>query len=114
MTVNTEFWDDGKVPPTNEYKRLPEWLRQELTLYLVEGNSFISDFLEGALTNNLMKVCEHGDEEAMKCLKDLTLVIYNRLPGICWGSKETVAAWKKIGGWNGYRKAEEAKAASGT
>lgn len=112
MTVNMEFWDDGMVPPTNEYKRLPGWVQQDLTTYLVEGNPFISDFLYGVLTNDLMKVCEHGDPEAMTCLKDLTMVVYNRLPGLCWGSKEKVEEWKKIGGWNGYRAAEEAKSAT--
>lgn len=110
MTMNSEFWDDGKVPPTNEYKRLPEWLQLELTRYLVEGDAFITCFLQAVLTNDLMKACGEADDDCMDALKDLSLVIYNRLPMDCWGSKEKVKAWMELGGWNGYRAQQRAKA----
>lgn len=111
MTMNSEYWDDGKVPPTNEYKRLPYLVQQSLTTYLIEGNPFIGDFLHAVLCNDLFKACDNADAEAMGCLKDLTLTIFNRLPYDCWGSKEKVKAWQDLGGWNGYRKQQRATGA---
>lgn len=110
MTMNSECWDDGRVPSTNEYKRLPKHVQDALTRYLVEGDPFTGEFLGAVLANDLFKAVDYADAESMGCLKDLVLVIYNRMPSDCWGSKEKVKAWQDLGGWNGWRKQQRLKA----
>lgn len=109
MTTNSEYWDDGMVPKTENFKRLPQWIQMDLTRYLVEGDYGGSDFLYGILANDLAKAVGHADSEHIEYLKDIVMVLFNRMPADCWGTKEKVENWQKIGGWNGFRRLQETK-----
>jgi hypothetical protein len=100
---STEYWDDGHIPPTDDFKSLPLWIQRDLTSYLVDGYHGGSDFIGAVLTNDLFKAIGHADTDSLDALHAMVMVIYNRMPSECWGSREKVAAWQKIGGWNGYK-----------
>ena len=100
---NQIFWDDGKIPPTPDFEVLPDYIKSDLTQYLVEGNYGGSDFLYAVLINDLSRAIGHCDGEHLQYLRPLVSVIYNRIPRMCWGGEKAVASWQELGGWNGYK-----------
>jgi hypothetical protein len=48
------------------------------------------NFLRAVLSNNLMGVMSHADEEAQKALQPLCQYIYSKMPSEAWGDEEKV------------------------
>ena len=103
LKPNMTYWEEWKIPPTAEYQDLPEWIQYDLTTYLAEGRYGGSDFLRAVLENNLSSAIGYMDDSSLKYLRSLVMVIYNRMPGVCFGSREKVKAWQELGGWKGFR-----------
>jgi len=58
----------------------------------------VGDFLNAVLSNDLFRAMAHGDRENVRRLDAITKYIYNRMPSVCWGSKEKVRRWQEYGG----------------
>lgn len=106
LKPNMEYWEEWKIPPTQEYRDLPQWIQHDLTTYLAEGDYGGSDFLKAVLTNSLSDTIGHMSDDCLVYLRSLVMVIFNRMPSECWGSKEKVKAWQDMGGWKGFRARE--------
>lgn len=51
------------------------------------------DFLQGVLSNNLIKAISYGDIENIKNLSAIVCYMINNAPAICWGTSNKYHAW---------------------
>ena len=75
---------------------------ETLRMYEQKGTG-VGDFLGAVLANDLFRVFAHADgaNRTGERLSKIVTYIYNRMPSECWGSKERVAAWQRLGGRQG-------------
>lgn len=78
----------------NYKDKIPERLLLGLVAW-AEKKHRVGHFLTAVLSNDLCEAVARADEESMAALRQIVLFVYNNLPGMCWGSKEKVAAWAK-------------------
>jgi hypothetical protein len=50
-------------------------------------------FLRAVLENDLQGAIARADPESLAAMRGICQYVFNALPGLCWGSKEKVAAW---------------------
>lgn len=63
----------------------------------------VGGFLTAVLENNLVEAMGRADMSNRHSLFSIVTYAYNELPADCWGSKEKVEAWRKLGGLEGLR-----------
>ena len=73
---------------------VPEHTRNSLRMYVEEGYD-PGGFVTAVLCNNLIDAVSRADSVNINHLRDITMFVYNRMPGGSWGSKEKMAAWVK-------------------
>jgi len=78
-----------------EYKELSPNLLESLLRYRHWGDKRFGNFIRACLENNLQNAFASHDGD-MTNLKLIVKFIYNRMPALCWGSKEKVEAWEGI------------------
>ena len=81
--------DDTKARIAN---LIPEYMVDGLVLYVEDGIP-PGSFLLAVLENNLAGAAALADEINKLCLFLWADVLWNELPGDCWGSPEKVRAW---------------------
>lgn len=59
----------------------------------VESGRPTGHFIQAVLENNLKEAIGRGDNEAIDNLPHIVAYLYNKVPSICWGSKEIVDGW---------------------
>lgn len=74
------------------YSKIPTHMREGLECY-VEHHVEPGRFLRAALENNFVLAVGYTDMADIKHFIELANVLYNELPGNCWGSKEKVQNW---------------------
>jgi len=75
-----------------DYSKVPEHMREGLERY-VEHHIRPGSFLMAVLENNLVLAAGRADDINRMYLMQWADVLYNELPGSCWGSKEKVQNW---------------------
>ena len=73
--------------------QIPEWIRESLTAYVQTGRP-TGGFLQACLENDLVGAIGRADENSYRVLGNIVSWIYNRAPGLCWGSREIVEDWQ--------------------
>ena len=53
----------------------------------------VGDFLQAVLTNNLKEAALRADDVNVKLLYPYILLIYNHIPGVCWGNEKKYKEW---------------------
>ncbi len=71
---------------------IPQYTLESLERY-VKDRTPPGVFLTAVLQNNLVASFSKADAENRKALYDIVKYIYNKIPGICWGSPEKVRDW---------------------
>ena len=95
-----------------DYTCVPEHMRGGLQRYIEDGIE-PGSFLLAVLANDFVNAIGMADGINREYLSDWALFLYNELPGRgshkpdCWGSREAVDNWIKIGGLKGLARAEE-------
>ena len=86
---------------TDEYAGIEDVI-ETLKLYEQKGIG-VGDFLGAVLASDLFRVFAHasGPNRTGDRLSKIVTYIYNRMPSVCWGSKEKVARWQECGGVEG-------------
>lgn len=79
---------------SQEYRDVPTFLLNKLDAYGREGMA-LGHFLTAIVENDLNAAFAHADGENRPHIGALTKYVYNQLPGICWGSRERVARYRK-------------------
>lgn len=73
---------------------LPASTRESIDRYVEHGVP-TGGFLRAVLSNDLSGACERADVYNQIALCCIVAYLYNKCPGACWGSPESVAAWLK-------------------
>ena len=81
------------------YSKIPEHMRESVKDYIENGVP-LGDFLQKIFENDFMGAAGKADHLNKKHLYAYAMLLYNAPMG-CWGSKERVDAWVKVGGLNG-------------
>ena len=71
---------------------IPPTICGALRAYVVDGRR-PGQFLQAVLRNDLMDAVTRADAMNLAFLEGIVKYVYNRIPSICWGSKEKVEAW---------------------
>lgn len=77
----------------NEYAEIPGYTLAAIRNYVIERRP-TGHFLTAVLCNDLFEACFHADAANLSALPLIVKFIYNRVPSLCWGSKEKVQAWR--------------------
>lgn len=93
-----------------DYSSLPDYMRGGVQRYIENGIE-PGHFLVAVLSNDLVESLSRADETNRERLFDYASFLYNELPGrrskpACWGSREAVLNWIKVGGLKGIAKAK--------
>ena len=103
MTPQDEFEEAIAV-------KIPERMVAALSRYVYDGIE-PGSFLTNALENNLKGAVITADDENIKLLTAYMSVFLRELPWTCWGSRQEVQRWMKIGGLRGIEAKEEERVA---
>lgn len=76
--------------------RIPDHMKEGLRLY-VEEHQPPGDFLRAVICNDLQEAVCRADSENLENLPAYVLFFYNEVDARCWGSKERMEAWLKMG-----------------
>ena len=71
---------------------IPQPLMFAIKRYVFKG-ILPGHFLTEVIKNNLFGAVGRADEESMKALKEIIVFLYNRTPGVCWGSEDKMRKW---------------------
>jgi hypothetical protein len=63
----------------------------------VEDHRVPGHFLQAVICNDLRGAIDRADEENLANLPAFVGYFYNEAPSGCWGSKEKMKAWEKLG-----------------
>jgi hypothetical protein len=77
-----------------DLSKLPEHMRESVTLYVERGVE-PGSFLRAVLENNFVGAFMCADEENIKKMDKWAEFVYSQLPCNCWGSKKDVDEWIK-------------------
>ena len=84
------------------FPNIPDRIVMSIYRY-VEGRVPVGGFLRAALQNDFVETINHyGERNNMQGLLELSKLIWNYVPGNCWGSREKYMNWLY-----GYRKGGE-------
>jgi hypothetical protein len=72
---------------------LPKAKQNSIDDYVMNGTS-PGHFLEACLANDLRGAYYHADSWSFELIPVIVAYIYNRVPMVCCGDKETVKNWK--------------------
>jgi len=95
-----------------DYGCVPEHMRGGVRRYIENGIP-PGHFLTAVLSNDFVGAIGRADEVNKERFGDWALFLYNELPGRgsyrqdCWGSREAVKNWIKVGGLRGLEEKEE-------
>lgn len=73
-------------------QRIPARMIGGIMRYLEDG-ILPGGFLQAILKNDLVKACEHADDENKYLIWDYVNALYNYAPAEAWGSPEAVSRW---------------------
>jgi len=73
---------------------IPMYMAEGLLRYINEG-ILPGDFLQGILTNDLVRAFSHADRENKGNIPAYVAWLYNNAPVGCWGSRIRVENWVK-------------------
>lgn len=90
-------------PDHDEYKDIPEWIKEELTSYINFGDEWIEDVLVAMLENNWVDAVCKSDSNTIKFHKQIALLLYNYVPCGARGSKLAVDKWISHSGFKGQK-----------
>lgn len=97
-----------QFPETEEnldgYNELPDWLKTDIIDYINNGTAWIDDALMSMLENNFVNAVCACDNNTIKHIKVIAILLYNKVPSDCWGNKEIVNKWIKHNGYSGKGK----------
>mgnify|MGYP004447261739 CR=1 FL=1 len=79
------------------YSLLPEGLQGSMQQYVERGIE-AGGFLMACLENDLVGAFARADSKNLPRLQEIVKWIYWEAPTGCWGSKEKVNSWCKVGG----------------
>jgi len=88
------------------YDMLPEHMRDGMQRYIERGIP-PGSFLTAVLENDLMLAVLRADSINRRHLFDLAEFLYSKAPTMCWGSRESVDLWIKMGGLRGLQETED-------
>jgi len=88
------------VPDGTGYDIRPDIL-EAVQLHVAYGQP-CGHFLSAVLCDHLKDAVRRADEHNVTRIRDLVKLLFNRAPAECWGSKEKVAAWRSVGGMDGF------------
>jgi hypothetical protein len=77
-----------------DYSMLPEHMREAARCWVDDG-IMASSFLTAVMTNNLTRAFGYADEKNGAAIERWVQWLCWEIPGVCWGSPEKVAAWRK-------------------
>ena len=75
-----------------EYSVIPDYMQESLREYVNTGR-LSGDFLRAVLTNNLYDAVGRADANNRPLIPVYVRWLYNRAPGVCFGSIDEVRAW---------------------
>ncbi len=78
----------------SEYAVIPQSTIGGLARYVEQGIP-PGGFLTAVLENNLKESFARADDDNIRAMHKIVMLIYNHIPGNCWGSREEVDAWLK-------------------
>ena len=81
------------------YDKLPAHMQEAARGY-VEDGAGVGGFLTALLSNNLFETYAKADSTNREAIPVWLDFLYWEAPSRCWGSREKVTAWQKIGGLN--------------
>lgn len=91
---------------TLSYDLLPTHIQGAAQRY-VELGIPPGSFLTAVFQNQLVDAFARADLENRERMFDIASWVHNYAPLGCWGSKETMENWMKLGGLHGIRKGEQ-------
>ena len=81
------------------YDKLPSHMQEAARGY-VEDGAGVGGFLTALLSNNLFETYGKADSDNREAIPIWIDFLYWEAPSPCWGSREKVTEWQKIGGLN--------------
>jgi hypothetical protein len=81
---------------------IPQRMRGAALRYIMDG-VIPGHFMTAVFENNLYEAVCCADEENRQCLHAYAMML-NAIPAGCWGSRDRVNEWVRVGGLNGLRK----------
>ena len=78
---------------------IPKYMHHSIVRYVMEGRQ-AGDFLSAIFRNDFRESCIRADAENRKALRDYAMMLYNLVPGKCWGPQQS-KAWIESGGKRG-------------
>ncbi|MHA2136002.1 MAG: hypothetical protein ACW99J_19250 [Candidatus Thorarchaeota archaeon] len=87
--------DDLYDLPT-DYAAIPNRTLRAIRQY-VESRRPVGDFVTAVLENNLAGALFQADTENREALDQIVLLVHNRIPSYCHGSKKAVQEWIDAG-----------------
>lgn len=90
-----------------EYTKLPEHMISGARLWIEEGIA-TGSFMLAVLENNLKESFIRADSINRARLQDIVAFFYQEAPAACWGSKEAIKEWRKLGGLRGIKEKADA------
>lgn len=75
---------------------VPEHIHNAIRAY-VDNHRRPGQFLQAVIRNDLAEAVARADGENLTNLIAIVGYFYNEAPGTCWGSKEKLEAWLKLG-----------------
>ncbi len=88
-----------------DYAMLPAHMRGGMRRYIERGIR-PGDFLMAVLRNDFVRALMLAGRKARQRIFDIAEFLYYEAPIACWGNKDAVEEWIKLGGLEGIRKAE--------
>jgi hypothetical protein len=83
---------------------IPGHCQAALRWFVLEGR-LPGNFLQAVLSNDLKNAVSMADEVNLPVLQKYVLFLFNYVPEPCWGSREKMHAWNKVGGYTGWQEA---------
>ena len=81
---------------------IPDCMHDPIIRY-VEDGVMPGRFLQRVLANDFSGAVVSADDQNIMVLRDYACLMFNDLPGDCWGSPQKVGAWAVTGGLNGRK-----------
>lgn len=74
---------------------IPEITRESIDAWAHDARP-TGGFLRAVLSNDLRESFARADLENREAMFDIVSYLYNKCPGLCWGSPDRVAEWPRI------------------
>lgn len=81
----------------DQYDNVPDRTIEGLRKYVEEGIP-PGHFMEAVLENNLRKALANADSHNLAAIKEIGLLVWNKCPMACWGTRRDVEHWVEEGG----------------